>query len=167
MVFSFGVQSFFESSLSLLEIYWFWGFLFQCLNPLPTRAKYTQQLARPFSAMGVHLSRQLKRLDFWWFHLSKDEWPHTGCVHQSFGRQGVKWFLDISVNCKSLGLNKLFKGLFRFPHLILLPVFFFLFPVFSALVPLYSFSFGEVWKPITLTQGLKIVPACPGKSCCI
>ena len=60
----------------------------------------------------------------------------------------------------NLILNKLFKGLFRFPHVIL-------FPVFSALVPLYSFSFGEVWKPITLTQGLKIVPSCPGKSCCI
>ena len=95
------------------------------------------------------------------------EWPHTGCVYQSFGRQGVKWFLVISVNCKTLGLNKLFKGLFRFPHLILLPVFFSLFPVFSALVRLYSFSFGEVWKPITLTQGLKIIPSCPGKSCCI
>ena len=95
------------------------------------------------------------------------EWPHTGCVYQSFGTQGVKWFLVISVNCKTLGLNKLFKGLFRFPHLILLPVFFSLFPVFSALVSLYSFSFGEVWKPITLTQGLKIVPSCPGKSCCI
>ena len=42
-VLEFSFWSFFESSLSLLKIYWFWGFLFQCLNPLPTRAKYTQQ----------------------------------------------------------------------------------------------------------------------------
>lgn len=33
-------------------------------TPLPTRAKYTQQPARPFSMTGVHFFRQLEWLNF-------------------------------------------------------------------------------------------------------
>ena len=97
----------------------------------------------------------------------KQGWPRLSQTTDHWPRLRSLLLTLLNKCLFNLILNKLFKGLFRFPHVILFPVFFFLFPVFSALVPLYSFSFGEVWKPITLTQGLKIVPSCPGKSCCI
>ena len=90
----------------------------------------------------------------------KQGWPRLSQTTDHWPRLRFLLLTLLNKCLFNLILNKLFKGLFRFPHVIL-------FPVFSALVPLYSFSFGEVWKPITLTQGLKIVPSCPGKSCCI
>ena len=90
----------------------------------------------------------------------KQGWPRLSQTTDHWPRLRSLLLTLLNKCLFNLILNKLFKGLFRFPHVIL-------FPVFSALVPLYSFSFGEVWKPITLTQGLKIIPSCPGKSCWI
>ena len=52
---------------------------FVIVNPLPTRAKYTQQLSWPFSTTGVHFFRQLERPDFWWFHMWEDIYYVLGC----------------------------------------------------------------------------------------